>query len=156
MKNFTAIFLLLLTATMWQGCASNKKPDAVVSVDPVVGFWVRDSSDAGAAASVIFETDHSALTRGGVIERWNAESLNFYKINHANAPAELFYLADMKTLYLLGYGGNAKEIINIVGKGYPLDDLHERGLLPFLVKYKRSFTPRVLEKVDAPPAASQN
>jgi hypothetical protein len=73
---------------------------------------------------------------GGKVVRWNIESPNFYKVNHTDSPVELYYLANPKTLYLLGYGSNSQELRDIVTQGFDLDDLHERGLLPLLVKYK--------------------
>lgn len=142
MKNFVTFFLLLFTALAWQGCATDAPAPVSTSVDPVVGLWNCDSDNEGAAKAVIFEVDHYALTKGGVVARWNVEAPNFYKINHTTSPVELFYLADAKTLYLLGYGGNSSEIISIVNKGYPLDDLHQKGLLPLLIKYKRAASPK--------------
>jgi predicted small secreted protein len=142
-KNSLIIALLVLSSAVWQGCANKMPPVGAVPIDPVVGLWVRDDADVeNSPPAIIFESEHVALTKGGTHTRWNLEGPNFYKINHTTSPVELFYLADRKTLYFLGYGGNAQETIDVVNKGYPLSELHEKGLLPFLVKYKRTFTPK--------------
>ncbi|MDR2429392.1 MAG: hypothetical protein LBD14_00545 [Puniceicoccales bacterium] len=134
--------LLLAVAAGWQGCASEPRPETVVFTDPVVGQWNCDSDNEGAAKALIFAAEHYVLTKGGTFVRWNLEAPNFYKVNHTTTPVELYYLADEKTLYLLGYGGNSREIVDIVDSGYPLDDLHQRGLLPLLVKYRRAASPK--------------
>lgn len=145
MKSILSVLILMFVALAWQGCSSQlTSPSGLTPEDPVVGMWERDDGapNTGASAAIIFEPEHFVLAKGGTTPRWNIEAPNFYKINHVGIPVEFYYLADSKTLYLLGYGSNSQEIINIVNRGYPIDRLHDTGLLPLITKYKLASKPK--------------
>ncbi|MDR2513075.1 MAG: hypothetical protein LBD01_04710 [Puniceicoccales bacterium] len=145
MRNIFSILSLISASLAWQGCATQPVQQPVLPPeDPVVGLWERDGDapNTGAPAAIIFEPEHFVLAKGGATPRWNVEAPGFYKINHVGLPVEFYYLADSKTLYLLGYGSNSQEIINIVNRGYPIDRLHETGLLPLITKYKLASKPK--------------